>query len=492
METMKSSNPEKRVGKVIRFCVPVIILSSAALILTAFFPGRGKEHEAEHVYRGSIAGAIKESGVTASDEEFTYFAEVSAPLSYVAVETGDEVVYGQKLAEYDVEDYERSAEQASLTRAQSEDSSQGQINRSNSFQAKYNKAIEDDNTYAVLYWWQREASDSLSESQYTDDYNNANRAIELNRCIAAKNEDIARKNTEMLEGDLSEDEILELEKDISGLKEDIAAAQTELASLPQAAPDPSENRLNNDVSNIMEDISRNWSETKTQKAKYEEGVLNSAQKEALLDEVELAKERESYALTDLSKAREGVTSAFNGIVTQCDVKAGAVVAKGTPLFTVVSRDDMKVTVMISKYDISSIAVGQRAEIEAAGKRYVGEVSRIKQIATTDSSDKSKVAVDVRIDGGKDLILGLEADVTIFTDEKAGVMLIPFQAFYSDDEGDYCYIINSEGVIEKKYFTAGIVNNDAVEVLSGLDEGMTVITDAMTDEQIGEKAFEAVH
>ena len=72
------------------------------------------------------------------------------------------------------------------------------------------------------------------------------------------------------------------------------------------------------------------------------------------------------------------------------------------------------------------------------------------------------------------------------------MLIPFQAFYSDDEGDYCYIINSEGVVEKKYFTAGIVNNDAVEVISGLDEGMTVITDAMTDEQIGEKAFEAVH
>ena len=49
-----------RTGKVMRFCIPVIIISSAALILTAFFPGRGKEHEAEHVYRGSIAGAIND------------------------------------------------------------------------------------------------------------------------------------------------------------------------------------------------------------------------------------------------------------------------------------------------------------------------------------------------------------------------------------------------------------------------------------------------
>ena len=148
--------------------------------------------------------------------------------------------------------------------------------------------------------------------------------------------------------------------------------------------------------------------------------------------------------------------------------------------------------MISKYDIGSIKVGQRAEIDVAGTRYVGAVSKINQIATTDSSDKSKVAVDVKIDGGKGLILGLEADVTIYTDEKTGVMLIPYNAFYSDDDGEYCYIINNEGVIEKKCFTAGIVDSSYVEVLDGLSLGMTVITDAITDDQIGEKAFEAVH
>ncbi len=472
--------------------VAAALLLGAAGIMTAFFPGRGKEHEASHVYMGSIAGTIEETGNIESDEDYTYYAQVSAPIAFIAVEEGDEVYYGEKLVEYDVEDYERNVTKASLSRAQSEDASEGQISKSNSYQAKYNKALEDDNTYAVLYWWQREASNYISEDQYQENWGIENRRAELNTCIAAKNKEIAEKNTKLMNDDLSVEEMEELTRDISELREDIASANVELTSLPLTQLTPEENQMNNDVSNIMEDITRNWNETKTQKNKYEEGVLNSSQKAALLDQVELAKEDENNALLDLEKAKAGITSAFNGIVTWCDVKAGAVVERGTPLFTVVSRDDMKVTVMISKYDISSIAVGQRAEIEVSGTRYVGSVSKIKQIAETDSSDKSKVAVDVKIDGGKGLILGLEADVTIFTDEKGGVMLIPYESFYSDDGGEYCYIINDEGLVEKKYFTAGIVNNDSVEVLDGLMEGMTVITDAMTDEQIGEKAFEAVH
>lgn len=475
-----------------KIALPVMLLGVAGVTLTAYFPGRGKEHEAEQVSLGSIAGVIEESGDIDSNEEYTYYSGVSAPISYIAIEKGDEVERGERLLEYDVEDFERKLSVASLTREQSENNSKGQISQSNTWQAKYNQAVEDDNTYAVLYWWEREVGDNISEDQYGDNWSVQNRTRELNQCIAEKNEEIARKQTSLLDDDLDEDDYEDISREISHLREDIAAAQTELAGLPVMQLDPTENQMQNDVSNVMEDITRNWNETKTNKAKYEANVLNSSQKEALLDQVEIAKENESFAEIDLEKALQGITADFNGIVTECSVKAGSVVNRGTPLFTIVSRDDMKVTVMISKYDIGSIKVGQRAEIDVAGTRYVGAVSRINQIATTDSSDKSKVAVDVKIDGGKGLILGLEADVTIYTDEKTGVMLIPYNAFYSDDDGEYCYIINNEGVIEKKYFTAGIVDSSYVEVLDGLSLGMTVITDAITDDQIGEKAFEAVH
>ena len=148
--------------------------------------------------------------------------------------------------------------------------------------------------------------------------------------------------------------------------------------------------------------------------------------------------------------------------------------------------------MISKYDIGSVKKGQRAEVSIAGKVYPATVSRINHVATEDDSDKAKVAVDVHIDEpDEDLILGLEADVTIYTDELMGVLVIPYGALYSDDGGDYCYVI-SDGVIAKQYVTAGVSTNEYAEIKEGLKEDDIVITDAVTDDLIGDKASEAVH
>ena len=103
-----------------------------------------------------------------------------------------------------------------------------------------------------------------------------------------------------------------------------------------------------------------------------------------------------------------------------------------------------------------------------------------------------VAVDVHVDDPDDsLILGLEADVTIYTDEQQDVLIIPYSGFYTDDDGDYCYVIE-DGIIAKKYVEAGIKTSEYVEIKSGLDEGDAVITDSITDSQVGEKAVESVH
>ncbi|HOO27967.1 MAG TPA: efflux RND transporter periplasmic adaptor subunit, partial [Lachnospiraceae bacterium] len=128
-----------------------------------------------------------------------------------------------------------------------------------------------------------------------------------------------------------------------------------------------------------------------------------------------------------------------------------------------------------------------AKITVADSEYEGSVSEIKRFAQGATSDKAKVTVAVHIDDpNENVYLGLEADVTIYTEEKDEALTIPAEAYYTDDDGAYCYVIRN-GVIAKQYFTAGIVSDEAVEVLSGLTEGDVVVTDAITDEQIGEKA-----
>ena len=87
---------------------------------------------------------------------------------------------------------------------------------------------------------------------------------------------------------------------------------------------------------------------------------------------------------------------------------------------------------------------------------------------------------------ENIILGIEADVDIYTEEKENVLLIPIEAFYSDDMGDYCYTI-AGGLVEKKYIKVGILSDTFVEIAEGINKGDIVITDAITDDRVGKKA-----
>lgn len=480
--------------KMITAALTMFVLAACG-ILTAFGLGGGKMHEVAAVTKGEVIGSVKESGNIDGDEEYTYYARVTAPVETLTIKVGDIVKAGDTLLTYDVSDYERSVSEAAISREQSEDEVKGKIDKSNEYSSKYNKAVNDDNAYAILYAWQRESADSQEESQYSEDWDIQCEADNLERRIAEKKEKIAEKKTEYEElsaDDQAGDEGKKISEDIAKLNEDIAGIEKGLAGLPPSEMNPEEHARYNDTTNLMEDINRNWTQAKTDKKTYEEGILNKSQKEALEKQTELLKSREEAAQIELEKALAGVKADCHGVVTECVVKEGSIVTKGSPLFKIVDSEDMKVTVMISKYDIDEIKPGQRADIDVSGRKYTGKVSRINHVATSEDSDKNKVAVDVSIEEpDESLILGIEADVTIYTDDKIGVLCIPYSAFYSDAEGDYCYVIE-DGVIAKKYVTAGIETADKVEILDGLKEGEAVITDAVTDDQVGDKATYAVH
>ena len=471
----------------------VLSICSIAFLLTAFGIGGGKQHEAEPVRKGSIAGQIKESGDIEGERDMVYYAGVSAPVKNAELKVGDLVSSGEILLTYDTEDLERSVSEAAISREQSEENVKGQIDKSNEYSAKYNKAASEDAAYSVLYALEREYADKIDEGQYQENWT-INRSYDsLAASIASKQEKIAEKKAEIagLDDD-DKEEYDELNEDIARLNEDIAELQREQASLPPTELTPEEYTSYNDTENWMEDIKWNWTQSLTQKNKYESNILNTSQKEALKKQIDLAASKEEGIETRLNKAKEGVRAEFSGVVTECSVKTGNVVAEGTPLFKIVSDKELKVTVMISKYDIGQIKTGQRAAIDISGHKYNGEVSRINRVATPEDSDKNKVAVDVHIDDpDESLILGLEADVTIYTDEKMGTLVVPYAAFYSDDGGDCCYVIE-DGVIVKKYVTAGIKTSELVEITEGLSEGDIVITDSVTDAQVGEKATYAVH
>lgn len=482
----------------LRIATGVVI---AALLsgTVVFATNQGTKYSAYTAKEGSISGTVQESGKIHGKEDKIYYSAVTAPVKGICVKVGDPVKRGDLILEYDTSDLERDLREAELKAEQTELDINGKISKSDKYASKYNKAVNDDMSYAQLYYLYREQSDGISEEQYERRYQIQCEIDSLNKKIADKEKEIAGKEHKKNkasgygtkeESDYSEKNIKDIkdaQKEIDRLNQELIELNKGLAVESNANMTPDENERLNDTNNVLEDITRNWTEAKSNKTAYEGNILNGEEKEALEKNKDITREKEDAAAEELEKAKGGIRSEFSGIITSLSVHDGALANEGAALFTVETSEELVCRVNISKYDILDIREGQKAVVDIAGRTYEGKVTKTGKIAMDDSSDKNRVEVEVTLTGADEAaIIGLEGDVTIYTEEKGSAVIIPIEAVYSDDDGDYCYLING-GVIEKKYVKTGIKDPSFEEITEGLSKGDIVITDSVTDDDIGKKA-----
>ena len=468
--------------------ISTCLLAGCALTLTACI-GSATTYSTDTAGYRKISEYVDATGDVHGAKSMTYYSSVTAPVSHFDLEVGDEVSTGERVVEYDLEDLMIARDQAVLNSKSAENTMNGQVQASNSNQAKYNKAASDIEIYRNTYALFRQASDYINQGQYQENWDINCIADGINKQLAQKTADLNTKTVEMQKAQLSGDAAgaKKIFEEVEKINQDIADLNADLAGLPPTTLSPEEYAQTVLDGNWMSDIMRNWTEASTLKNTYENQILNKYQKEQLQNSYDLSALSVDSAEENLAKAAAGVAIDYDGIVTESFVANGSVVGKGSPLFTVESSRDIKVDVGISKYDIGKIEIGQKADINIAGRDYTGTVYEIKRLAEATNSDKAKVTVSVRFDEPDEKVyIGLEADVKIRTYEKEGVMTIPAEAFYSDDDGDYCYTIE-DGKVAKKYVTVGVEAEDFIEITSGLKNGDIVITDAITDDSIGRSA-----
>lgn len=468
----------------------VLVLLVLVVVIYTGFISKPQSFATETVTVGSVAEVVNVTGKVRGENEKTYYAEVSAPIAQMDLEVGDEIEKSAQVVAYETADLERMKAEAELRAAASENGVKAKVEQSNQNASRYAQASADEQAYQYLYALSRMDADALSQGQYQEAWDIQCEADSINKKIADKNKLIAEKTSQLNAlADKTSEEAKNLTGEIASLNGDVAGLQGSLASLPSGEMTPSENAHYTYDSNMMEDITRNWKQATTKANTYESQIMNRYAKEELESSHQLNELSVQTTVENLDKASRGVTAEFGGVIKEVNAKAGAVVAKGTPLFTIESTDAMKVNVEVSKYDIGKIEIGQKALITIAGNTYDGTVSEIKRLAIEDSSDKAKITVGVSItEPDASIILGIEADVDIYADEKENAILIPTTALYADEAGDYCYCIRGGKVVRKDIVT-GISSASAVEVVEGLASGELVITDAITNDQMGQKAVE---
>ena len=276
---------------------------------------------------------------------------------------------------------------------------------------------------------------------------------------------------------------------VNSIKDNIASSRDALASLPVDNMTTEQYALFLELSRQLDIIEKEWTRANEQKTAAEEKIVNDYQIKQLEDSMELAQIDADKALGNLTKGKEGVKSSTSGTIIEKMANEGAVVDAGTALFTIQPDSGYKASVMISKYDIGRVKLGQKASVSVSGVSYEGTVSSIAPIATNDSTGKPRVKVEISFDE-KDAhpTIGLEAEVLINSGESKEAITVPEKAVYTDDEGSYVYMLEN-GRAEKRSIVTGLKGSGCYQVVDGLNDGEKVITSPVTEDDIGTRFVE---
>ena len=189
-----------------------------------------------------------------------------------------------------------------------------------------------------------------------------------------------------------------------------------------------------------------------------------------------------------------VTAPFDGTITQRKVTAGAFVNNGAELLTIVDFRTLVARVFVPEKQLDRIQVGQEAEVvgkAARGRKGEGKILRIAPtIDAATGTVKVTVSMPAALAGPQAFLPGMYAEVTLRTDSRADVPLVPKSAVVRDEEQTYLFTITGDattGFLARRVrVETGLTDPERIEVVKGLGPGEPVITAGQTGLKDGAK------
>ena len=172
-----------------------------------------------------------------------------------------------------------------------------------------------------------------------------------------------------------------------------------------------------------------------------------------------------------------VRAPISGIVARNYLDPGELATESTPLSLIVAGDEMKAVIKVPEVDMSKIQLGMNAELTVPSIEdhvFIGKVSEISPVLDTNTRT-CRMTVLFENDG-MNLVAGMFGYVSVITDEKSDAVCIPGASVLFDEEGrsmPYCFVIEDD-TAHRRSLEVGIISDDRIEVLSGVEVGERVV------------------
>lgn len=175
-----------------------------------------------------------------------------------------------------------------------------------------------------------------------------------------------------------------------------------------------------------------------------------------------------------------LVSTIGGIVTYVDaLKEGDQVTAYKPLVTISDPKQVKLVYQVSNFnDLTGVEINMDVDVKIKDKPYHGVVVQIPSTAPPSDNksvqDKNARSIVIKVDDVPDDVqIGSNADITIVTEKRDNVLVIPRAGLRSYLGRDYVQVLDGESRKEIDV-EKGIVAATEVEIRKGLKEGQKVI------------------
>ncbi len=206
----------------------------------------------------------------------------------------------------------------------------------------------------------------------------------------------------------------------------------------------------------------------------------------------IAVDQESVQRAEQALSNLNITSPISGIITAVNVQAGDTVVQGggvtssnssstttstsTSPFAVEAPNSLQIVAPISEVSIAQVKVGQRAIVTSdalPGHTFFGTVALISPAGSNSSGVANfNVIIDVAQPGG--LLAGMSASVSISVAFVRQALLVPVESVTGAGQAATVEVVKN-GKITTQRVVAGLSNDVAIQIVSGLSAGEKVVT-----------------
>jgi RND family efflux transporter MFP subunit len=211
---------------------------------------------------------------------------------------------------------------------------------------------------------------------------------------------------------------------------------------------------------------------------------------AAKQQLEVAKADEQHYSALGNYAR--IVAPYDGVVTWRFSDTGSLVQAGTsntsglPVVTVAQINVLRLRIPVPESIAAKVRIGDSADVhvQASGEHFTGKVERF-----TDSLDTSTRTMQVEIDvpnSNYHLQPGTYADVTLSANSRPNALTVPIEAIQRHDNNKTSVLVlDAQNRVQLRDVQVGVESSDAVEILSGLNEGERVLVGNLGSYQPGE-------